>query len=210
MLDAECFVCGHGSRSRVCPGCRERVGQEITSLPAWYTRLAGVLAPSTGAGLGERVAASRFGALNVRVEPLSLRAWGGMPSVLLAWEQDWRGELRWEAAPFRGSADQTVHGCARFLAANWLWAADAYTQVADFAAQVHHLVGECRLQVEGPSGTRRVGLCPATAQDGYACGTALYAHPYIDTIECRGCRARWERPQWIALATLLRASHDAA
>lgn len=210
MLDAQCFVCGRGSQARVCPGCRDRVGQEISSLPAWYTRLAGVLPPSLGAGAGPKVAASRFGALNIRVEPLSLRAWGGMPSVLLGWEDAWRGELGWEPPPFRGSAAQTVSGCAGFLSANWLWAADSSGTVADFAAQVHRLVGECRLQVEGPSGTRQVGLCPVPAHDGYACGTTLYAHPYVDVIECRGCRARWERPRWIELATALRQANSAA
>jgi hypothetical protein len=188
----------------------DRVGDEIVSLPAWYARLAGVLAPSMGASSGEKVASSRYGMLNLRVEPLNLRAWGGIPSVLLGWEDAWRDELRWEQAPFRGSAAQTVDGCARFLSTNWLWAADSYTAVADFAAQVHRLVGECRLQVEGPSGTRQVGVCPVAAPDGYVCGTALYAHPYVDVIECRGCRARWERPRWIELATLLRASKETA
>lgn len=205
---AACWVCRRGSRARVCRGCRERVGTLIASLPTWYERLGQVVAPGA-AGAGERVRSSRFGQLNVRVEPLSLRAWGGMASALWGWEQVWREELGWSWAPFRGSAQQTVAGCAQFLAVNWPWAADGASEPGRFAQDVHELVAQCRAQVEGPSDTRRVGLCPTVATDGYVCATALYAHPYVDVIECRGCRTRWPRTDWIKLASLLRAASGA-
>ncbi len=200
----ECRVCRRGARARVCFGCRERVAEQVAALPHWYARLEGVLAPGSGPG-GQRVATSRFGQLNVRVEPLSLRAWGGMASCLLGWENAWRGELEWEWAPFRGSAAQTVAGCVRFLTANWPWAADSSQEPDRFAGDVNDLTSQCRAQVQGPSDTRRIGLCPTKAPDGYACGTALYAHPYVDAIRCRGCETEWPRTAWLHLASLLRA-----
>ncbi len=142
----------------------------------------------------------------MRLEPLNLRAWGGMASAVLGWENSWRAELDWEWAPFRGSAQQTVAGSVGFLSANWPWAAHESQDAPRFAQNVHDLVGECRAQVEGPSDTRRVGLCPARMADDLACGTALYAHPYVDSIVCRGCKTVWPRTAWLALASLLRAA----
>lgn len=181
--------------------CARRLDRGLAELPALYALMGAVLAPGAVAG-GSRVSgATRTAPLPVRIEPLSLRASGGIVAAVATWEADWR-ELRGFAPATRGSGERDLAAIVMWLRAHLPWAIEQHPAVGEFAAEIAHLVHECR-QAGGllPSMTR-IGECPALIDDA-ACGAALYADPMAEAIRCR-CGARWVRGQWMMLGKAMR------
>jgi hypothetical protein len=210
-VSVECLICRRTGSRRVCPACLARVDLELTAIPVLYASLGEMLEPSWGMRSEGRVSGGNGSGspVPVRMEPLSLRAHGGIVSVLRYWESEWRDALGWSATPFRGSVEQAVGGAVVFLRNNWPWAADEYPQPGEFARSVREWAAACRAQVYGPGDARMIGLCPQTAGDGAVCGTSLWASPYAERIECRGCRASWPRSSWMDLGRRMRMSSEA-
>lgn len=202
----ECAACKRPGRARLCPGCVTRTDADLAALPRLYGALGDTLAPGAGRVDGSRVSGSRLAPLPVRLEPLSLRAHGGIVQTLHSWEDDWRDILGWTARPFRGSVEQAVTGSAGFLRVNLPWCADAHPSPGDFVREINQITLACRLQVYGPGDARKVGVCPAVADDALVCGAALWANPYAEKIECPGCHRMWKRGEWMELGRLMRAN----
>jgi hypothetical protein len=203
-VSVQCLSCGRSGRNRVCPGCVARTDDELTELPSLYAALGDAMIRGS-VPVGDRVSGgSRTPPIPVRLEPLSLRAHGGITAMLHSWEDDWRDILGWSARPFRGTVEQSLVGSVKFLRVNLPWCADAHPAPGEFMREVREWSASCRMQVYGPGDTRMIGVCPTVADDGYACGTALWANPYVEKIECRGCRTCWPRTSWIGLASAMR------
>jgi hypothetical protein len=205
------MICRRSSTRRVCGLCIAHVDADLTAIPALYEALGEMLEPSWGMRTDARVSGGgRVGSpVPVRLEPLSLRAHGGIVSVLHYWESDWRMVLGWTARPFRGTVQQSVVGAVTFLRNNWTWAADEHAEADAFAANIREWAAACRVQVNGPGESRMIGMCPQTADDGMVCGTSLWADPYAQKIQCRGCRTMWPRHAWIELGRRMRMTSQA-
>lgn len=207
-VSVQCVICRRSNSRRVCGACLGRTDDDLESIPRLYESLGEAMEPSWGIRAEGRVSGGgRTGSPPpLRLEPLSLRAHGGIVSVLRFWEADWRAVLGWTAAPFRGSVEQTVAGCVKFLRSNWPWCADDHPQPEEFAANIREWTAACRLQVYGPGDARLIGVCPTVAEDGVVCGTSLWANPFAEKIECRGCKSTWSRTEWLLLGRRMRAS----
>lgn len=209
-VSVPCLSCGRSGRSRVCPGCTARTDDDLVQLPVLYAALGSLMEPSWGMR-GDRVSGGgRSGSpIPVRLEPLSLRAHGGIVAVAHLWEDDWREILGWSKRPFRGTVEQSLTGSVKFLRVNWPWCADAHPAPQEFMREIREWSTACRVQVYGPGDARMIGVCPTAVDDGYACGTRLWASPYAEKIECRGCGTSWARTSWMGLASSMRNSAGA-
>ena len=207
-LVVRCDVCGRPGTYHMCAGCIRRTDDDLSGIPGLYAALEESLEPSWGMCTDPRVTGGgRVGSpLPLRLEPLSLRANGGIVSVLRYWETEWRMVLGWTATPFRGTVEQSINGAVKFLRANLQWCADAYPGRGEFARSVRDWSAACRLQVNGPGDARLIGVCPTVADDGVVCGTSLWADPYAERIECRGCRVVWRRGEWMELGRRMRTT----
>ena len=79
--------------------------------------------------------------------------------------------------------------------------------VAGFARVVRELAAQLR-PLTGEPGAKRVGECPNTIDDEdetRECKAPLYAPLRGETIVCRACGRRWERPAWERLGLMLQA-----
>lgn len=205
-----CTICRRATDEREPirhSGCARRLDRNLAQLPALYALMGAVLAPGAVAGGGRVSGNTRTAPLPVRIEPLTLRASGGIVAAVATWEADWR-ETRGFAPAQRGNGERDLAAIVMWLRAYLPWAIEHHPAVQEFAAEMAHLVHECR-QAGGllPSMTR-IGVCPALVGEA-ACGAQLYADPMAEAIRCR-CGARWARGQWMMLGRAMREEVEAA
>jgi hypothetical protein len=193
-----CEICLYPSRNRVHSGCQARLGQQIGELPQLYRDLEDALLP--GAGTGPAVGGTREAPLPVALEPLSLRARGGIEGVLTSWERAVREDLGWPPVPFRGSVAQTVTGSAEMLHQNLLWLCGAFEGLRELSAEIAELHNACTAITNPPPQTYLAGACPAELRDGGTCGFALRAFPGAADIYCLRCGATYGPATWLQLA----------
>jgi len=184
--------------------CADRLRTNLTELPGLYALMGAVLAPGT-AGDRSRVSGTRTAPLPVRLEPLSLRARGGIVTILATWEVDWR-DLRGLTEANRGTSERDLSAIVLWLRAHLPWAIEEHAAVDEFAAEVRDIVRQCRAAAGLLPSMMRIGACPALVGDT-ACEAALYADPMAKEIRCR-CGARWGRGQWMLLGKTLRGVED--
>lgn len=187
--------------------CAERLNALLVDIPALYVLMGDVLAPGT-AGDRTRVSGTRTAPLPVRLEPLSLRARGGIVTILATWEVDWR-ETRQMAPAERGASERDLAAIVLWLRAHLPWAIEQHAAIREFADEVRDVVRECRAAAGLLPHMMRIGTCPVDC-DGQACGEKLYADPQAEEIWCRKCRTRWPRAHWMLLGRTLRGEEMAA
>ncbi|MFE9337728.1 hypothetical protein [Streptomyces sp. NPDC007063] len=97
---------------------------------------------------------------------LSLRARGGLVTVLESWESAFREELGFEPAPFRGNFEQTLAGAVSWLVNTAPWAYSGFAAVDEYHREILQLHGQIKAQVSGEPPAKRVtvvcALCDAT------------------------------------------------
>lgn len=181
--------------------CAERLRTDLTDLPGLYALMGAVLAPGTAGG-GSRVSGTRTAPLPVRLEPLSLRARGGIITVLATWEADWR-ELRGLTEAVRGTGERDLSAIVLWLRAHLPWAIENHGAVDEFAVEVRDIGRQCRSAAGLLPSMMRIGNCPALIEDE-ACRAALHADPQAAEIRCRKCRTSWPKTNWMLLGKTLR------
>lgn len=155
-----CTACGRGllqhERGRfACRVCEARGVELLRTLPALYAQTAYLLQPGTG-GKGGRVSGSKSAPLPCSEAVLSLRARGGMVTILTSWESAFRDELGYTATPFRGTYEQTLDGTVQFLvnAAPWIYA--SFPAVDEYHRELRQIAGQARAIVTGEKPARTV------------------------------------------------------
>jgi hypothetical protein len=187
--------------------CAERLNAALSEISALYALMGDVLAPGT-AGDRTRVSGTRTAPLPVRLEPLSLRARGGIITILATWEVDWR-EVRGMTPAQRGNSDRDLAGIVLWLRAHLPWAIEHHPAIREFADEVRDVVRECQAAAGLLPHMMRIGTCPVDC-DGQPCGERLYADPQAEEIWCRKCRTRWPRAHWMLLGRTLRGEEEVA
>ncbi len=220
-LTVLCVVC---QRRRphwpmVCEPCRSRTREQLTvDLPEQYA----MLDATPGQSTGQRVSGTRTAPLPGRLDVLNLVGRGTLrvhdpapdapdwqigeipPLVWLdQWVRDWRDTLAIGAhlPPAR------LMDMVRWLDHRLDTAMDEHPAIDSFAAELAEQVTTLRAVNGDRSDWRRIGTCPGLRSDGVTavgCGTPLYANPWVDVIQCRGCGYRWDRHQWGWLGQVLR------
>jgi hypothetical protein len=181
--------------------CARRLSADLRDIPGHYALMGAVLAPGTAGGRAH-VSGTRTAPLPVRLEPLSLRARGGMVTMMASWEVDWR-ETRGLSAAQRGDGERDLSAIVLWLRAHLPWAIDEHPGVDEFAAEVRDVLRQCRTAAGLLPNMMRIGNCPVDV-DGEPCGAALYADPQGEEIRCRKCRTSWPRAHWMLLGKTLR------
>ncbi|MFI0914352.1 hypothetical protein [Streptomyces abikoensis] len=185
-----CAICDRPARTRVHPGCRNRLDENLDALPGLYRRLADVLAPGRTGGDGRT--ASRTAPLPVRLDVLDLRARGGIEGILTTWEADVREILGWAPPPFRGTIEQQVDGAAGFLRANLLWICDEHPAVRELAEEIRQTTGRARAFITGERPERRISVaCP--------CGGALRVTISTSGTRCPACGTQYGHTEALQL-----------
>lgn len=189
-----------------CRVCEQRATEQLQALPALYGKLRAALTPSAGHHSGGKVTATRHAPLPVSLQPLNLRAPGGIVTELQFIEDSWRRTLGWTVAPFRGSLEQTVGPVVEFLVANLPWACDSFDEVADDLKVIGSLHGQAHGAVTGEREAKvPIGCCPVVSEDsGAPCGEKLRVSPWASSIRCTGCGTQWQRDEWLRLGAILR------
>jgi hypothetical protein len=189
--------------------CAERLTADLRAIPGHYALMGAVLAPGTAGG-GAHVSGTRTAPLPVRLEPLSLRAKGGMVTMMASWEAEWR-DLRGMTAAERGISERDLAAIVLWLRAHLPWAIESHPAVEEFAGELRDILHQCRMAAGVLPKMTRIGDCPNVV-DGEEdeCGVALYADPRGDAIRCRRCRSRWHRGRWMLLGETLRGEEETA
>lgn len=207
-----CILCG---RRADAPhdACQNQLAKQLARVPELYRALAGVLEP--GAVISARVSGSHAAPLPVRLEPLSLRARGGIVTILGTWETEWRDTLALSPAAYAGSeqllsGDIALAGVVTFLR-QWLpTAVRRHPAVDEFAEDVRYIVHACRLALGDLVDAQRIGYCPALGDDGRECRALLYAYPNATAIYCERCGTEWPRSRWVLLGKILSGDREQA
>lgn len=207
-----CPLCGRPTDDATAhPACVAGLDGRLQRIPVLYRMLADVLEP--GAAVGTRVSGSRTAPIPVRLEPLSLRARGGIIAILATWETDWRDRRGWAPVPARADREQLVDGdqaladIVRFLSAHLPWAVRSHPAVDEFAGEIGDIVGACLRVLGLVNNAYRIGQCPAQLGTR-TCGRVLYADPYATAIRCDRCHTEWPRTRWLLLgATIAATTH---
>jgi hypothetical protein len=187
--------------------CAERLAADLRAIPGHYALMGAVLAPGTAGG-GAHVSGTRTAPLPVRLEPLSLRASGGLVTVMATWEVDWR-ETRGLTAAVRGTGERDLAAIVLWLRAHLPWAIESHPAVDEFATEVRDLLRQCKSAAGLLPKMMRIGDCPAVAEgEDEPCGTALYADPLGQKVQCRKCGGVWWRGQWMLLGSVIRELED--
>jgi hypothetical protein len=227
---SECATCSYQPPTgeqlpQICTRCRGRLRANLADLPALYHRLGAVMQP--GSGGGEKVSGTRTPPLPVRIGPFDLRGpaapgeavrdpYGdqhGEPAlvaVLLSWEAWIRQDLHYTALPFRGTTEQTITASVDWITRQLDKICDEFAAADGFADAVHHLRLRCQREAGEAPDLRYIGDCPTLFDDGTACGKRLHAEANADSIDCRGCRTKRPRTEWLLLGRILRTQDGAA
>jgi len=188
--------------------CTLRLRADLVAIPGLYALMGAVLTP--GAATGARVSGTRTAPLPVRLEPLNLRARGGLVTTLALWETHVRAERGLSAGTERGISARDLAAIVLFLRVQLPWITEQYTQVRKFTDDLRDIVHACRAAAGILPNMMRIGDCPNPLGDDQPCGTALYADPYAEQIQCRWCKRTWFRPQWVPLGKRLQGIEEEA
>jgi len=206
-----CIICRRGTDPVREPvrhqRCADRIHADLIAIPGLYVLMGAILTPGT-ASPGTHVSGTKNAPLPVRLEPLSLRARGGIATILAAWETHIRAERELSAGDERGITERDLAAIVLFLRAQLAWMTEHYAQVEKFAGDLRDIVHDCRAAAGILPNMMHVGCCPNLLADGDPCGVALYADPYAEQLQCRWCKRTWFRPQWMALGKKLRGIEE--
>lgn len=180
--------------------CVQELDGQLQRIPGLYRFLADVLEPGTSTG--QRVSGSRTPPIPVRLEPLSLRARGGIVTILATWEIDWRDVRHLSDAPRRTDDDAGVDAVTRFLRDHLEWAVRSHPAVDEFAGEIGEITTDCRRALGLTTDMYRIGRCPAQL-GARTCGRVLLADPYATAIRCDRCHNEWPRARWLLLGGIL-------
>lgn len=188
--------------------CADRLRADLVAIPGLYALMGAILAPGAIAGGGRVSGNTRTTPLPLRLEPLSLRARGGLITTLALWETHIRAERGLSAGVERGITDRDLAAIVLFLRAQLTWTTEHYSQTEKFATDLRDIVHDCRAAAGILPNLQRIGDCPNPLADGDPCGTALFVDPYAEEIRCQWCRRTWSRPQWVPLGKRLRGEEE--
>lgn len=205
-MPSACPLCRRPA-DRTHDRCRAALDARLRQIPGLYQLLADVLEPGTAPAA--RVSGSRTPPMPVRLEPLNLRAKGGIIAILATWETDWRETRGLPAVPARADHEQLLVGdhilaeVVNFLRTHLDWAIEHHPAVDEFAGEIREIVEACYTALGLRSDLKKIGSCPTVDDEGRPCGRTLYADPYLDMIRCTRCHAEWTRARWLILGAAI-------
>lgn len=178
-----CAICDRSARSRVHPGCRDRLTADLRELPRLYRDLADSLQPGRR-GDGGR-AGTRHAPLPCSVETLDLRARGGIEGVVGGWARDLCEREDFEIPAYQ-SVQAIVDWSCGILLANIGMLCDEHEAIKELADEVRQTAGQARQIITGEKPPVRIPV----ACDG--CGNILRVTLAMDGIRCSRCQTQYD------------------
>jgi DNA-directed RNA polymerase subunit RPC12/RpoP len=192
-----------------CRICEQRATKQLTELPHLYEELGNVLAPGASTQTSGRVRTSKTAPLPVALQPLSLRAPGGIVAGLQAIEDSWRAALGWTMAPrtdgvrvfapWRTNPQAAIPEHTRFITNNLLWACASYEEVAYDLDVIGDLYWQAKNTITGTRPRLIPVRCRLLYDDGTECGEKMAVDINKTSARCPSCGTRWGREEWVAL-----------
>ncbi|WP_411140279.1 hypothetical protein [Streptomyces sp. x-80] len=186
--------------AQLCDACAHGLDVRLDELPVYYLLLADRLQPGAARGDGP-VALVREAPLPVRVDVLTMRAEGGMVSVLESWREAMQDARGWGRPARVGTIERRVQAAARGLRINLDWIAAEFPGAADMAREIRHLARQANALLDPAPGVLRVGDCAADLGGGDICGAPLRVPAGAASIRCRLCGTDYPPHTWMTLAT---------
>lgn len=186
--------------AQLCVACTRGLDVRLAELPGQYLLLAEHLRPGSARGDGP-VALVREAPLPVREDVLTMRAEGGIVSVLESWREAMQDARGWGRPTRTGTVERRVLAAARGLRINLDWIASEFEAAGDLALETRALSGEVNALLDPAPATLRVGDCAADLGGGDICGAPLRVPAGTTTVSCRRCGTDYPPSSWLTLAT---------
>ncbi|MFD7101902.1 hypothetical protein [Streptomyces celluloflavus] len=186
--------------AQLCTACTRGLDARLTELPGQYLLLADHLRPGAARSDGP-VALVREAPLPVHEDVLTMRAEGGMVSVLESWREAMQDAHGWGRPARTGTIEHRVLAAARGLRINLDWIAESFPGAGDLACEIRALASQAHALLDPAPPAPRVGDCAADLGDGDICGAPLRVPAGTASIRCRRCGTDYPPHTWMTLAT---------
>jgi hypothetical protein len=188
-----CFPCENNARTR------------LRELPGQYDSLGELLVPGRATGGSAKVTGSKDAPIPAAMQPLSLRANGGIVTLLQVIEDSWRPHLKKTIATFAGGPEQTLATVINFLSINLNWACRKYEYIDDDLDTIDTLYWQAKNIIEGNIPRPIPVHCRYLYDDGTECEAPMRVDINRESAKCGTCGTRWGRQEWVALYEATRA-----
>jgi hypothetical protein len=176
-----CAVCDSPARDRVHPGCRQRMADNLRTLPQLYRQLADALTPGRRGGDGR--SGTRTAPIPCNTEALDLRGRGGIEGVVGGWARDLCERERWDI-PAHQSVEAVVDWSCAILLANLGVLCDEHPAIRELADELRQIAGQARRIITGEKPAIKVPVrCP--------CGNTLRVTLDSPGERCRNCDTQY-------------------
>lgn len=182
-----------------CYPCEDRAKAHLAEMPQLYTDLDELLVPGRGGASGGKISVSKTAPIPAAMQPLNLRATGGMVTLLQDVEDSWRKALGRTKRTFAGSTEQALGIVVNFLQINLMRACEEYAEIADDLDAISNVYWQAKNTVEGTVPRRIPVTCRLLYGDGSECGARMLMDINKTSAKCGECGTRWGREEWVAL-----------
>lgn len=211
-----CLVCTRAldGTARLCPGCTRSLDVRLADLPRQYLLL-GLDENLQRRRSGDRgpVAVVRDAPMPLSETALTLRAEGGIVTVLEGWRRQMQAARGWGAPAEGGPYDRRVRDAARGLRMSLEWIAAEWDDAGDLAHEIRELTARCRAVTDPADPAQRprlLGRCVAVYDDGTVCGANVRLQHGASVAQCRWCQTEYPPTTWFDLHAAQAAHADAA
>ena len=188
-----CFPCENNARAR------------LRELPGQYNSLGELLVPGRAVGESAKITGSKDAPIPAAMQPLNLRARGGIVTLLQDVEDSWRPYLNKTIATFAGSHAQTLAKVVKFLSTNLNWACREYEYIDDDLDTIDTLYWQAKSLIDGHKPRPIPVHCRYLYDDGTECEAPMRMDINRTSTKCSTCGTRWGREEWVALYEATRA-----
>lgn len=202
-----CLACTHplDGLGRLCPACTRGLDERLADLPRQYLLL-GLAENLQRRRTGDRgpVAVVRDAPMPLSEAALTLRAEGGIVTVLEGWRRQMQGARGWGPPAEGGPYAQRVRSAARGLRMSLEWIAAEWDDAGELAHEVRELAARCRAVTDPADPAQRarlLGYCVAPYGDGSPCGGEVRLSHGEKVAECRWCGCTYPSATWLVLRT---------
>ncbi|MCX5137610.1 hypothetical protein OOK06_36695 [Streptomyces sp. NBC_00340] len=184
-----CALCDKPSRTRVHPGCRDRIAANLRNLPGLYRQLGDVLQPGRR-GDGGRTG-SRTAPLPCNVDALDLISRGGIEGVVGGWARDLCGREQWDIPDYQ-SVTAIVDWSCGVLLANLTIICDEHPAVRELGDEIRQITAQAERLITGEKPPRKIGVA-------CTCGHVLRITLDTAGVKCPGCSAQYGHSEALGL-----------
>jgi len=191
-----CAVCDKPSKTRVHPGCEDRMRTNLEALPGLYRQLEDALTPGRRGGDGRT--GTRTPPLPCSLDAVDLRARGGIEGVVGGWARDLCEREHWPIPEYRSVQAIIDWGC-KILLVNLPVICDEHPAVRELADELRAVRAQAERLITGEKPPRKIPVqC--------SCGIVLRITVDTEGKRCPGCETQYDHADLFDLPLAQRAA----